>query len=81
MLVGEGMLAATTYQQAYEEVGAYEQFAEDLTRRRLNDEPLHSVTPKGNTLVWILDMSGDPDPEPKPDLALERELGRGLRIA
>jgi hypothetical protein len=80
-LVGEGMLAPTTYQQAYEQVGVYEQFAEDLTKRRLNDEPIHSVTPKGNTLVWLFDMSGDPDPESEPDVVLERELGRGLRIA
>ncbi len=80
-LVTNGMLMPMTYREAYAQVGAYEQYAEDLDRRSLSDELVHTVTPKGHTLVFVLGaniMSGLP---PLHARDIDRHLDDGMRLA
>jgi hypothetical protein len=78
-LVETGMLVPTTYREAYGEAGVYEQYAEDLDRRALTDQPIHAVTPKGNTLVLIFDGTSNASNNGPVDA--DRQLDRGMRIA
>lgn len=59
-LAAEGLVVSTTYGEAYEAAGLYDQFSEDLSARNLEDQPVFSVTPKGNTLVKLTAVGGGP---------------------
>jgi hypothetical protein len=56
-LVEIGFVAPTTYESAYKAAGLSEQHGDDLRRRGLTDELVHTVTPKGNRLVVLLPSS------------------------
>jgi hypothetical protein len=74
-----GYLKPTTYEEAYDTAGLYDDFAEDLARRNLGQHAIYMVTPKGNTLLQ-LDTGGSPSP-PMEDPEFEPAFSRGIRIA
>jgi|GEM_PF-2568669 len=80
-LVDNEFLVPTTYQQAYQQVGVYERYAADLSQRGLTDQPLHAVTPKGNTLIFLMPAFGAPSPKSEPQTAADLEFMPGLRPA
>ncbi len=61
-LVGLGLLAVESYRETFRRVGVYERYAAELEARSLSDDPVYQVTPKGNTLVFLLGDGGDPAP-------------------
>ncbi|HSX33808.1 MAG TPA: hypothetical protein VLF91_05740 [Candidatus Saccharimonadales bacterium] len=75
-LIGRGCLKLTTYEQAYREVGAFDAFGEELAARRLLDEPVYQVTPKGNTTILLGGRSGEPKlkEDRRPEFALIDKL-------
>ena len=57
-----GMVRQTSYAEAYDGVGLYASYKEGLAQRRLTDEPVYQVTPKGNGLVFLLPPTDQADP-------------------
>lgn len=57
--IGDGLLRATTYGEAFRQLGFAENFGEELEARNLVDSQVFQVTPKGNTLVfyWAIPAS------------------------
>lgn len=76
-LVGEGMLRATTYREAYTQVGLSE-YVPDLESRSLAEDKVFQVTPKGNTLVGLLPESGSASPKRSPQFESRLAPVRGL---
>ena len=66
-----GMLRQTSYQEAYKKVGLYDKFGEELKARRVAEDPVYQITPKGNTLVVLFPDSGRPNPRVEPETSLE----------
>lgn len=64
-LLDLGVLAEKSYGQAYENVGLYGEYADELKARSIIDEPVFQITPKGNTLVMLVEDGGDPQPDEK----------------
>src|SRR5207244_1512175 len=53
-LVENGMLKATNYTEAFKSIDIDEQFADELTARRVAEDAVYQVTPNGNTLVLLI---------------------------
>ena len=64
-LVEQEVVVERSYGRAYEEMGLYDDYSEDLRRRSLIDDPVFQVTPKGNTLIFLTKDSGDKTPKEK----------------
>jgi hypothetical protein len=62
-LEDHGLVRQKTHREAYEHMGLYDAYAEDLSRRRMQDAPVFQITPKGNTLVFLTGSSGDQTPQ------------------
>lgn len=73
-LAEEGFLLRTTHAEAYERVGATE-YIDGLRARSVDKESVYQVTPKGNSLLWLLDDDGDPTPKEEHQLELSRIPG------
>lgn len=71
MLTEAGLVELTTHGQAYENVGLYGRYGKELGMRRVEDDPVFQVTPKGNTLIHIIPESGDPEPKEAPQKIFE----------
>lgn len=81
-LVDCGFVEPTTYRQAYEQAGTYEQYAGELDGRGLTDQLVHTVTPKGNTLIFLLPASGSPRPKSQTEYGADLSLAHGgLHVA
>ncbi len=61
-LVDAGMLRLTTQGEAYERVGLYDVYGEELSSRSVEDDPVFQVTPKGNSLVSLERDFGEKKP-------------------
>lgn len=62
-LVDLEFIRPTTYRDAYRRVGVYESYAADLDAKGVTDDKVYQVTPKGNTLVYLVQPSGKPEPK------------------
>ena len=78
-LIQQGMLEKSTYGDAYQSLGIYKKYMEELGTRRLTEEPLFQVTPKGNTLIVLLPDFGER--APKEDTQTSPVFIPGLRQA
>lgn len=76
-LVEIGFVAPTTYEGAYEAAGLRDQYGEDLRRRGLTDELVHTVTAKGNRMVVLI----PPSPEDSNSGLDDFEVPRGFDLA
>jgi len=61
-LLGEKVLRAVTMAEAYDYAGL-DEFIPGLEARRLADDRVYQVTPKGNTLMQLLEDGGDRAPK------------------
>lgn len=62
-LIDREFIIQTSYGKAFEVLGSYDEYSEELRSRSLIDEPVFQVTPKGNTLVYLLADGGDTKPQ------------------
>lgn len=74
-----GFVAPTTYEEAYDAAGLYDEFAEDLASRNHARQQIYTITPKGNTLVFL--GGGDSPTPPKEDPQFEPAFAGGIRLA
>lgn len=77
----EGLVVEGSYEDAYNNVGLYQDFKAELKARRIHDERVLQVTPKGNSLIFLQPPIGESSP-PQQDATPETafDLGR-IRIA
>lgn len=61
----EGFLQETTYKKAYSNVNLYDKYKLYLFGAGIIDHPLYTVTPKGNSVVFLLNDGGDKVEKPK----------------
>lgn len=69
-LINKEMIRQTTYKSAFRRAGHYEMYARSLDLLEISDKPLFQVTPKGNSLIFLGNITGDSTP-PKKDYSLE----------
>lgn len=62
-LVAEEYVTPTTYAAAYRRAGAYEQFAVELDAKGVMEQQTYQVTPKGNSLIFLIPATGKPQPK------------------
>ena len=68
-ILKDGLLQETTYRAAYEKVGLLNRYYRYLALENLLDQPIYTVTPKGNGLVDIMPDFGVSSKKPKEALA------------
>ncbi len=51
--ISEGLVEETTYREAYTKMSLFQKYRLSLELRKIVDEPLYQVTPKGNSLVAL----------------------------
>ncbi len=61
----KGYLRETTYHQAYERVGLWEKYRQGIVLAGLADTQIYTVTPKGNSLVFLSKDGGTKVEKPK----------------
>ena len=70
-LVDEGLVRLTTYEEAYDNVGLYDEFGEELHLRGVAEDSVFQVTPKGNTLIFVTRDSGSKKPQEEREKSFE----------
>lgn len=69
-----GMIARRSHEQAYE-IAGQEQWIDELRSRGVADDPVHQVTPKGHSLIYLTKESGKKTPKKEAQLQLSRLPG------
>ena len=62
-LIRDGLVEPTTYAKAFDRLGYYENLARLLDSKGFADKLVYQVTPKGNTLVSLIQEEGKPTPK------------------
>lgn len=70
-LVDEGLMRLTSYEEAYDNVGLYDEFGEELHLRGVAKDSVFQVTPKGNTLIFVSRDSGSKKPQEEREKSFE----------
>jgi hypothetical protein len=64
-LVGWELIRETTYKEAYQRVGLYDQYKLGIELKDLSEKPIYQITPKGNGLILVAVDGGEATPEKK----------------
>lgn len=63
--VRQGFLIETTYREAYGKVGLFNKYRRYLDLQGLSDRLIYAVTPKGNTLIGLMEDTGEKKKDPR----------------
>ena len=68
-LVKNGLVSTSTYAKSFEKAGEYSQFKGMLKELGIAEKPIFEVTPKGNGLVFLVEVEGEKRPKESVDFA------------